>query len=88
MINQEGETAYEMIVVDNNSTDDTRNVIDKLRAQPGYEKLTYYFEEKQGVARAQQGIAAARASIIAFTDDDIRPAKLGSPRSAKRSKVS
>lgn len=74
LINQEGETAYEVIVVDNNSTDDTRNVIDKLRAQPGYEKLTYLFEEKQGVSHARnKGIAAARASIIAFTDDDIRP---------------
>ena len=47
----------------------------KLRAQPGYEKLTYYFEDKQGVSHARNtGIAAARASIIAFTDDDIRPA--------------
>ena len=75
LINQEGETAYEVIVVDNNSTDDTRNVFDKLRAKPGYDKLTYYFEEKQGVSHARnKGIAAARASLIAFTDDDIRPA--------------
>jgi glucosyl-dolichyl phosphate glucuronosyltransferase len=76
LINQEGETAYEIIVVDNNSTDDTRNVIDQLRRQPGYEKLTYLFEENQGVSHARnKGIAAARANIIAFTDDDIRPAK-------------
>jgi glycosyltransferase involved in cell wall biosynthesis len=76
LINQDGETAYELIVVDNNSTDDTRNVINKLREKPGYEKLTYLFEEKQGVSHARnKGIAAARASIIAFTDDDIRPAK-------------
>lgn len=75
LINQEGTTAYEVIVVDNNSTDDTRNVIAKLREKPGYEKLTYIFEEKQGVSHARNtGIAAARASILAFTDDDIRPA--------------
>ena len=75
LINQEGDTAYEVIVVDNNSTDDTRNVINKLRTKRGYEKLTYHFEEKQGVSHARnRGIAAARASIIAFTDDDIRPA--------------
>ena len=75
LINQEGETSYELIVVDNNSTDDTRNVIDQLRTKPGFDKLTYYFEEKQGVSHARnKGIAAARASIIAFTDDDIRPA--------------
>jgi glycosyltransferase involved in cell wall biosynthesis len=76
LINQEGETAYEVIVVDNNSTDDTRHAIEKLRAKPGYEKLTYYFEEQQGVSHARnRGISHARASIIAFTDDDIRPAK-------------
>ena len=74
LINQEGDTAYEVIVVDNNSTDDTRNVIEELRAKPGYEKLTYHFEEKQGVSHARnRGIAAARGGIIAFTDDDIRP---------------
>src|SRR5919112_6862234 len=52
LINQEGTTSYEVIVVDNNSTDDTRNVIAKLREKPGYKKLTYHFEEKQGVSHA------------------------------------
>ncbi len=76
LINQEGETAYEVIVVDNNSTDDTRTVIDRLRSRPGYEKVTYHFEENQGVSLARnKGISNASASIIAFTDDDIRPAK-------------
>src|SRR4051794_6011009 len=75
LINQEGGTAYELIVVDNNSTDDTRNVIAKLSEQPGYQKLTYHFEPQQGVSHARnRGIAAARTPIIAFTDDDIRPA--------------
>ena len=75
LVNQQGDTSYEVIVVDNNSTDDTRNVIEALRNLPGYEKLTYHFEEKQGVSHARnKGIAAARAGIIAFTDDDIRPA--------------
>ena len=75
LINQEGTTAYELIVVDNNSTDDTRNVIAQLREKPGYEKIAYHFEEQQGVSHARnRGIATARAPIIAFTDDDIRPA--------------
>jgi len=76
LMNQEGDIDYEVIVVDNNSTDDTRNVIEKLRAQPGYEKLTYYLEETQGVSHARnKGIGAARGKILAFTDDDIRPAR-------------
>src|SRR5215203_2265789 len=75
LMNQDGGTVYEVIVVDNNSTDETRSVIDNLRQKPGYEKLIYLFEEKQGVSHARnKGIAAARGSILAFTDDDIRPA--------------
>ena len=66
---------YEVIVVDNNSSDDTRRAIEDLRGRPGYEKLYYFFEEQQGVSYARNtGIAAARAPILAFTDDDIRPA--------------
>jgi len=65
---------YEVIVVDNNSTDDTRRTIEQLRNQPGYENLHYFFEEQQGVSYARnRGIAAARAPLLAFTDDDIRP---------------
>src|SRR5689334_20731290 len=67
---------YEVIVVDNNSTDDTRRTIEQLRNQPGYENLHYFFEEQQGVSYARnRGIAAARAPILAFTDDDIRPSQ-------------
>ena len=76
LLHQEGDTPYEVIVVDNNSTDDTRRVIENVRRQPGYEKLIYFFEEKQGISYARNtGISAARGSIIAFTDDDIRPAR-------------
>ena len=75
LMNQVGDVDYEVIVVDNNSTDETRSVIEKLRQQPGYEKLIYCFEETQGVSHARnKGIGVARAKIIAFTDDDIRPA--------------
>ena len=76
LMNQECEgVEYEVIVVDNNSTDDTRRTIEALRNKPGYENLHYFFEERQGVSYARnRGIAAARAPILAFTDDDIRPA--------------
>lgn len=66
---------YEVIVVDNNSTDDTRQTLADLRAQPGSENLHYFFEPQQGVSYARNaGITAARAPILAFTDDDIKPA--------------
>jgi glucosyl-dolichyl phosphate glucuronosyltransferase len=63
--------SYEIIVVDNNSTDDTSRVLDDLiRAHPG--RLRRILETRQGVAYARQaGIDAARASILAFFDDDV-----------------
>ena len=77
LMNQDCEGVdYEVILVDNNSTDDTRSTVQSLLQKPGYEKLSYHFESTQGVSHARnQGISLARASIIGFTDDDIRPAR-------------
>lgn len=63
---------YEVLVVDNNSRDDTAHVIDDIaRNYPG--RLRRIFETRQGVAYARQaGIDQARADIIAFFDDDVR----------------
>lgn len=74
LMNQDSRgTSYEVIVVDNNSTDATRRALEDLCGK--YENLFYHFEEKQGVSYARnRGIAAARAPILAFTDDDIKPA--------------
>ena len=61
---------YEVIVVDNNSTDATAAVVQaRLAAHPN---LHYLFEPHQGLPRARNaGILSARSPIIAFTDDDI-----------------
>jgi glycosyltransferase involved in cell wall biosynthesis len=65
---------YEILVVDNNSTDQTRPLVEALAAQ-NPEKLKYIFEPKQGLSYGRNtGIAAAQAAIIAFTDDDVRVA--------------
>ena len=62
---------YEVIVVDNNSTDDTRIVIHSF-IDAGAGKLQYLFEGKQGVSHARNAaIEKARAPILAFTDDDV-----------------
>ena len=76
LLHQEaGGTTYEVIVTDNNSTDDTRRVVEELRAQTQHIDLVYCFEGQQGVSYARNtAIAHARAAILAFTDDDIRPA--------------
>jgi glycosyltransferase involved in cell wall biosynthesis len=63
---------YEVVVVDNNSTDGTRQVVESLIAR-GHTNLRYLFEERQGVSYARNtGIRAARAPIVAFFDDDVR----------------
>jgi len=66
--------AYEVIVVDNNSTDSTRAVIDHAIARSDG-RVRYLFEPRQGLSYGRNaGIAAARSPIIAFSDDDVRVA--------------
>src|SRR6202022_2891195 len=72
-----GSLRYEVIVVDNNSTDRTREVVATL-IEGGETRLRYMFEGKQGPAHARNaGIAVAVAPIIAFTDTDGRVAPSG-----------
>ena len=60
-----------MLVVDNNSTDQTRAVAeDYCRNFPG--RFRYVFEPAQGLSRARNaGIHQAQGEIIAFIDDDV-----------------
>jgi len=61
---------YEVIVADNNSTDETRRLIDSYMSKFN-EKLIYLFESRQGKSYAlNTAIKKAKGSIIAFTDDD------------------
>lgn len=63
---------WEVIVVDNNSRDDTRAVVQEA-ARSFPVELRYLSEHKQGRSPAlNTGIAAARGEIIVTTDDDVR----------------
>ena len=66
--------AWDVIVIDNNSTDGTRAVVDRHMA--GFPvRLRYLFERKQGRSSAlNAGIAAAEGAALVFTDDDVRVA--------------
>lgn len=63
--------AWEVLVIDNNSSDRTREVTDDFcRMYP--EHFRYIFERKQGKSHAlNSGIRAARGEILAFMDDDV-----------------
>jgi glucosyl-dolichyl phosphate glucuronosyltransferase len=61
----------ELIVVDNNSTDNTRKTVesfsDRLPAK-------YAFEPNQGISAAKNlGLRIAVGELLIFTDDDVRP---------------
>ena len=61
---------FEIIVVDNNSTDRTRAVVDRA-VSDGLKEVRYEFEPRQGVSYGRNlGIRSARSPIVAFTDDD------------------
>ena len=63
---------FELVVVDNNSTDDTRSIVEACRVSSNG-RLCYLFEPKQGLSYTRNtGIAAAQGDIVAFTDDDVR----------------
>jgi len=62
---------WELLVVDNNSSDDTLDVVESFgAAMPG--RIRYLFERQQGKSFAlNTAIARARGEILAFTDDDV-----------------
>jgi glycosyltransferase involved in cell wall biosynthesis len=59
----------EVVVVDNNSTDRTRDVAE--RARSWFPHFNYVLEKKQGSSYARNtGIQSSRGDIICFLDDD------------------
>ena len=60
---------WELLVVDNNSTDHTKDVCQKFT---GKLPLRYVFEARQGKSFAlNQSISAAQGELLLFTDDDV-----------------
>ncbi len=63
---------WEVVVVDNNSTDGTREVVeDFCRRYPG--RFRYIFEPRSGKSYAlNTGVREANGNVLAFMDDDVR----------------
>lgn len=62
---------YEIVIVDNNSTDSTKDVVAELSAR-GAVPVKYVLESRQGLSYARNtGIEHSCGEIIVFTDDDI-----------------
>lgn len=62
---------YEIIVVDNNSTDNTHALIDGMMLM-AHGRLKYFQQPMRGKCQClNMGIKKAKGDIIAFTDDDV-----------------
>ncbi len=74
----DGSFSCEVIIVDNNSTDDTKAIVESYTGKGDASQLEtisefhYCFEPMQGKGYAlNHGIREAEGEIIAFTDDDV-----------------
>jgi len=75
---------WEVLVVDNNSTDNTRGTVERLATELPI-KLRYAREEQQGLNHARnRGVTSSSGTHFTFVDDDIRvsPRWLGALRAA------
>lgn len=61
---------FEVIVIDNGSTDSTREICDSLRGQIAY--LSYYYDAAPGLHVGRHlGMKMAKSDILVYADDDI-----------------
>jgi len=62
---------FELIIIDNNSTDDTAQISRNFIASNPQLNARYYFEENKGLSFARnRGIKESQSTIINYVDDD------------------
>ena len=68
---QVGAPTFEVVIVDNGSSDQTAAIVKSAQAELSFE-ISYIFEERpnRGAAR-NRGIAAAGGELVVFVDDDV-----------------
>jgi len=67
--NRLAEIEFELLIIDNNSRDNTAAVVHELS---NYPNTRYVFEPKQGLNFARnRGVAEAKGQFVSFLDDDV-----------------
>jgi glycosyltransferase involved in cell wall biosynthesis len=74
LVDQQDAPPHEVLVVDNASPDDSAALIQRIACR--HPQVRHIYEGRQGLAFARNAaVSAARGSILAFTDDDVRVGK-------------
>lgn len=62
---------YELLIIDNNSTDNTKGVSRQLQKKYPNISIHYFFEKRQGISYASnKALRVAKNNIVIFLDDD------------------
>jgi glycosyltransferase involved in cell wall biosynthesis len=65
---------FEIIIVDNGSTDDTRRTLDELIGRHPRHKIRYVYEPEPGLLAARhRGAFEAAGELFVYVDDDVEP---------------
>ncbi len=64
---------FEVVIIDNASSDDTRAVSERFIADHPHLRVRYVFEARMGlVCSRNRGAREARGDLLAYTDEDVR----------------
>ncbi len=70
--NQDYQGVFELLIIDNNSTDNTRLICQKLKENTSSFEINYFLETVQGLANARnRAIQEAKGEYIYYLDDDV-----------------
>ncbi|HMQ50521.1 MAG TPA: glycosyltransferase [Anaerolineae bacterium] len=69
-------STYEILIVDNGSTDNTEQVVQKFISEHPPHNIKYIYEPEPGSLSARhRGALEANGEILVFTDDDVEPVR-------------